>query len=125
MKYTDVVISPATIDALLSICLAEDPEDVDALLKELVQEVIDAARIFIGRFEDSYFLYEESSHEFVGITYRNEETGLKEEEIRFRLKLNRRNAAMGIFTVDEVHLDDMYDIRHLIAESQLPEFREL
>lgn len=109
------------IDYLLTVALEEGGE-VDATVKDLIQDVINAARIFIERFDGIYFLKEEPVHEFVGLTYRDESSGQKLEEHRFRLTLG--DNTLALFLPREIHQDDMYDVRHLIAESQLPEFRE-
>lgn len=122
MKPTEIIVSPNVLEVLINIAVEENGEDIDSAVKEMVQDVIEAAHIFINRFEHMYFLREEKVHEFVGLIYRDEETGHKTDEVKFRLILT--DGHMGIFLPTELTLDDMYDIRLVIAESQLPEFRE-
>jgi hypothetical protein len=96
--------------------------DVDATIRVYVQDIIDRAKIFIARFGGYPFLTDEPIHEFVGLEFRDKETSKLIDQIKFRLIL--RPTSIGIFSLDEVPLDEMYDIRHVIAEAQLPEFSE-
>lgn len=116
----DIVISPEVLSHLIdSIDVTQG--NVDLTVRELVQEIIDRAKIFIARFENIYFLRAEPIHEFVGLEYRDSETGLLAATIPYRMVLHEQS--IGIFTIKEVPIDDMYDIRLLIAESQLPEYQ--
>lgn len=90
-------------------------------MRLLVQEIITRAKIFVSRFEDTYFLRDEPIHHFVGLEFRSQETSLVEESVEYRLILN--GSSLGIFSINEVPIDDMYDIRLVIAESQLPEYQ--
>lgn len=118
---TEIVISPAVISELMD---SIDPNEtgIDLMVRRLIQEIIDNARIFTTRFEHSYFLKSEPIHQFTGLEFRSSETSLVENRYDYRLVL--QDKAIGIFTIDEVPIDDMYDIRLVIAESQLPEFSE-
>lgn len=90
-------------------------------MRHLVQEIISRAKIFIERFANSYFLLEEPIHNFVGLEFRDPETSLVTMSVEYRLII--RGSSIGIFSATEVPIDEMYDIRHIIAESQLPEYQ--
>lgn len=96
--------------------------DVDFAMRTLVQQIIDRAKIFINRFQGMYFLREEPIHEFVGLEFRDPVTSKLDYAVHYRLVY--RTNSLGIFTLDEVPIDDMYDVRAIIAESQLPEYSE-
>ena len=95
---------------------------LDLMIRELIQEIIFNARVFVSRFSNSYFLREEPIHQFLGLEFRSTETSLIEDQCFYRLVLNGNS--IGIFSVNEVPIDDMYDVRLCIAEFQLPEFSE-
>lgn len=100
-----------------------DPTEdgIDLTMRHLVQEIITRAKIFVSRFENSYFLRDEPIHEFIGLEFRSRETSLVENSVSYRLILH--GDSLGIFSLNEVPVDDMYDIRLVIAESQLPEYQ--
>lgn len=102
--------------------IESDETDIDGTMRLLVQEIIDGAKIFMHRFEGTKFLKLEPIHEFTAIEFRNLETGLLEDSYKCRLVLNGPTS-FGIFSTMEVPLDDMYEIRHVIAESGLPEYQ--
>lgn len=116
----EIVISPTVLTELLD-SIDRSEGGIDETIKFLVQEIISRAKIFVARFEDSYFLKTEPIHEFVGLEFRSQETSLIEEAVSYRLIL--KGGSLGIFSLSEVPIDDMYDIRLVIAESQLPEYQ--
>lgn len=91
-------------------------------MRLLVQEIIDAAKIFLHRFDGTRFLRTEPIHEFTALEFRNSDTGLLEDTYKCRLVLNGP-LCIGIFSAQEVPIDDMYEIRHVIAEAGLPEYQ--
>lgn len=101
-----------------------DPSEIglDLMVRNLLDEIIFNAKSFVSRFTNHYFLTEEPIHQFLGLEFRSLETSLIEDQRYYRLVLNGKS--IGIFSIDEVPLDDMYEVRLCIAESQLPEFSE-
>lgn len=118
---TDIVISPTVISELME---SIDPSEtgLDLTVRTLIDEIIFNAKAFVARFTNHYFLTEEPIHNFLGLEFRSTETSLIEDQRFFRLVLNGKS--IGIFSTEEIPLDDMYDVRLCIAESQLPEFSE-
>lgn len=90
-------------------------------MKILVQEIISRAKIFLERFSGTPFLIDEPVHEFTGIEFRDPDTSLVSESVSYRLII--RGASIGIFSTEEIPIDEMYDIRFVIAESQMPEYQ--
>lgn len=118
---TDIVISPTVISELME---SIDPSErgLDLMVRNLIDEIIFNAKTFVSRFKNHYFLLGEPIHHFLGLEFRSLETSLIEDQRFYRLVLNDKS--IGIFSTNEVPIDDMYDVRLLIAESQLPEFSE-
>lgn len=121
MLKKPATLSPGLIEHLLD-SLPPEITDRGGAISYLCNEIISNAERFCYRFKDSYFLSEEPVHEFVAIQYRDEDTGFVDEELRCRLLLTERASRMGIFLPTEMPIDEMYDVHHIIAESQLPEF---
>lgn len=118
---TDIVISPRVISELME-SIDSSERGLDLMIRNLIDEIIFNAKTFVARFENHYFLTEEPIHNFLGLEFRSLDTSLIEDQRFFRLVLNGKS--IGIFSVNEIPIDDMYDIRLVIAESQLPEFSE-
>lgn len=115
----EVSISPLVLNELID-SLEDTAADKDFAMRQLIQEIITNAKIFVERFKDSYFLNAEPIHDFVGLQLRDGETSLLQDEVHFRLIHSAHG--IGIFSPDELKIDEMYAVRLLIAESQMPEF---
>lgn len=94
--------------------------DPEAAMTHFCNEIARQATIFCNRFNNSYFLGEEPVHEFIGYTWRDDASRVT-EELKCRIIFGEPREA-NVCLQSELPLDDMYDVRTIIAESQLPEY---
>lgn len=116
----DIVVSPVVLTELLE-CIDPEEPNIDETMKIYVQDIIDRARMFVERFRHTIFFHTEGIHEFRGLEFQNPETGEVTNFVDYRLIMGVN--AIGIFSVNEVPIDEMYDVRLVIAESQFPEYQ--
>lgn len=124
LKTTSVSVSPVVIGEVMSLLSSGIPEDKRLIEAEpWIQTVIGQARAFIDRFQVLPFFHRERSHEFTGIALMHNDTQKIAARFSFVLQYFPTESELGIFSLSEVPIDEMYSVRKVIAESELPEFQ--